>query len=62
MLFGTIANQAFSIYSNQWLSEWADHQNSSVPATRDLYLGVYGALGIAQCKLNFIEIHCLCGK
>lgn len=53
VLLGTIANQAFSIYSNTWLAEWADHPNSNDPATRDLYLGVYGGLGIAQGELKF---------
>lgn len=49
-LVGTAGHQAFSVYSNTWLSEWADRPDSGVPSTRDLYLGVYGALGIAQCK------------
>lgn len=53
VLIGTIANQAFAIYSNTWLADWADDEESNDPATRDLYLGVYGALGIAQCKYNF---------
>lgn len=53
VLIGTIGNQAFSIYSNTWLAEWADHPNSNEPATRDLYLGVYGGLGIAQAVTLF---------
>lgn len=48
-LIGTIGNQAFSIYSNTWLSEWSDREDRGEPSIRDLYLGVYGALGIAQC-------------
>lgn len=48
VLIGTIGNQAFSIYSNTWLSDWADDPTSIEPSRRDLYLGVYGALGIAQ--------------
>lgn len=45
-----ISNQAFSVYSNTWLSEWSEDTNSSVPHVRDMYLGVYGALGILQSK------------
>ncbi|KAG4074217.1 hypothetical protein HA402_015520 [Bradysia odoriphaga] len=57
MLVGAIGNQAFSIYSNIWLSDWANDKNSTIPATRDLYLGVYGALGFLQiitlCATSF---------
>lgn len=47
--------QGFSIGSNLWLSVWSDDQeiivNGSVnTAKRDMYLGVYGALGIGQGK------------
>lgn len=60
VLIGTIANQAFSIYSNTWLGEWADHPTANEPATRDLYLGVYGALGVAQGTfIYFIQINCV---
>lgn len=45
-------NIAAAIYSNVWLSEWSDDMNE-VNTTldtnqRDLRLGVYGALGLAQ--------------
>lgn len=50
MLIGTIGNQAASIYSNTWLADWADDKTSNDPARRDVYLGVYGALGVAQGK------------
>lgn len=47
-LFGTIIHQSFSVYANTWLSEWSGHPDANEPEIRDLYLGVYGALGVAQ--------------
>ncbi|XP_066291270.1 multidrug resistance-associated protein 1-like isoform X6 [Branchiostoma lanceolatum] len=49
------AQNAASIYSNIWLSEWSNDQpiNGTQDAgLRDLRLGVYGALGIAQGLLT----------
>nr|QST14986.1 ABCC1-2 protein [Diaphanosoma celebensis] len=43
-----VVYQGFSMYSNIWLSEWSGAENSTQPAIRDLYLGVYGALGLGQ--------------
>ncbi|XP_018568578.1 multidrug resistance-associated protein 1 isoform X9 [Anoplophora glabripennis] len=45
--------QGFSIGSNVWLGVWANDSSLNVNGTvntarRDLYLGVYGALGIGQ--------------
>ncbi|XP_049764041.1 multidrug resistance-associated protein 1 isoform X1 [Schistocerca cancellata] len=44
--------QAFSIGTNIWLSVWSNDAdyvaNTSDTAKRDLYLGVYGALGFGQ--------------
>lgn len=50
--------QGFSIGSNVWLSEWSDASTAAVNGTlssgdRDMYLGVYGALGLGQGKSNF---------
>lgn len=47
--------QSFSIGSNVWLSAWSTDKEIVVNGTtnaakRDLYLGVYGALGIGQGK------------
>ncbi|XP_078610229.1 multidrug resistance-associated protein 1-like isoform X14 [Branchiostoma floridae x Branchiostoma japonicum] len=45
------AQNAASIYSNIWLSEWSNDQpinGTQDIAKRDLRLGVYGALGVAQ--------------
>jgi len=45
-----IANHAFSVAANFWLSEWSnDAENAMVSMEqRDMRLGVYGALGLAQ--------------
>lgn len=50
IIIGGIANQASSVYSSMWLSDWSADVNNSVPHIRDMYLGVYGGLGIAQCN------------
>jgi ATP-binding cassette subfamily C (CFTR/MRP) protein 1 len=54
-IFFNLVFQAFSIGSNVWLSEWSDDKNIFLNETvdeskRDLYLGVYGALGVGQGK------------
>lgn len=57
--------QSFSIGSSVWLSVWSNDQNQTNgnntldTAKRDMYLGVYGALGFGQgmfpyCVLIFI--------
>lgn len=46
-----IANQVIQVYSNTWLSQWSAHPEANSPEIRDLYLGVYGALGFGQGKL-----------
>lgn len=45
--------QSFSIGSNIWIAVWSDDNttvvnNTADPAKRDLYVGVYGALGLGQ--------------
>ncbi|KAK7866924.1 hypothetical protein R5R35_001662 [Gryllus longicercus] len=44
--------QAFSIGSNMWLSRWStdlpDDGTGQEASKRDMYLGVYGALGVGQ--------------
>ena len=49
--------QMFSIGSNVWLSKWSNDNETVINGTanvykRDLYLGVYGALGIGQGKFT----------
>ena len=31
-----------------WLSAWSDRASNQTTAERDMYLGVYGGLGVAQ--------------
>lgn len=55
--------QGFSIGSNLWLSVWSDDQEIVVNGTtntakRDMYLGVYGALGIGQGKFSNDHFAC----
>ncbi|XP_077284669.1 multidrug resistance-associated protein 1-like [Arctopsyche grandis] len=52
-IFGNLVYQGFSIGSNIWLSVWSADEDLVVDgvqdeAKRDLYLGVYGGLGIGQ--------------
>ncbi|KAJ8982895.1 hypothetical protein NQ317_004325 [Molorchus minor] len=51
--------QAFSIGSNVWLGVWADDRDLIVNGTtdtakQDMYLGVYGALGIGQVMCSVL--------
>lgn len=51
--------QTFTVGANLWLSVWSeDEQASTDISKRNLYLGVYGTLGVLQvqmesCHLNF---------
>ncbi|KZC08998.1 Multidrug resistance-associated protein 1 [Dufourea novaeangliae] len=50
--------QGFSIGSNSWLSVWSndnltDDNNTFDRAKQDLYLGVYGGLGLGQALASF---------
>ncbi|XP_071454824.1 multidrug resistance-associated protein 1 isoform X2 [Hetaerina americana] len=40
--------QGFSIGSNFWLSAWSNDNTTVQSSRRDMYLGVYGALGVGQ--------------
>ncbi|KAL5281109.1 ABCC2.2 family protein [Megaselia abdita] len=59
-LFFSIAYQVFQIYSNLWLTEWSnDAEASNDHSKRDMYIGVYGALGLGQAisiYLSFLLI------
>ncbi len=49
-----LLNNVASIGANLWLSDWSDQEypNNTMPSSdRDLRLGVYGALGLAQGKV-----------
>lgn len=52
---GSIAHQALSIFSNNWLSDWSAHPDANEPAIRDLYLGVYGGLGVLTGAVLFLS-------
>lgn len=59
-LFLNLVFQGFSIGSNVWLTVWSA-DNLTVDgvmntARRDMYLGVYGALGIGQGKSKKISV------
>lgn len=55
ILFGIIAHQGMSIFGNNWLSQWSSHPQANEPDTRDLYLGVYGGIGVLQATLLFLS-------
>lgn len=50
--------QGFSIGSNIWLSRWStDERASNDTSVRDMYLGVYGALGFGQGTLTVVRLN-----
>lgn len=54
--------QALSIGSNVWLSIWSDDNmtiaNNTIDiAKQDMYLGVYGALGLGQGMFLYIDFY-----
>ena len=55
-----VANNAASIYSNVWLSEWSNDADNAINGTidekqRDMRLGVYGALGLTQGEFTILK-------
>uniref|UniRef100_A0ABM0GWV9 Multidrug resistance-associated protein 1-like n=1 Tax=Saccoglossus kowalevskii TaxID=10224 RepID=A0ABM0GWV9_SACKO len=52
-------NTAFAIRTNFWLARWSQEptiNGTQDPSKRDLYLGVYGALGICQAILAYSHL------
>jgi len=50
-----ILNNIASVYANFWLSDWSNDKpinGTFDPQTRDMRLGVYGALGMSQGKIS----------
>ena len=48
--------QTFTVGANLWLSVWSEDQEASTDASkRNLYLGVYGALGLLQVSCFFVS-------
>ncbi|XP_071455080.1 multidrug resistance-associated protein 1-like [Hetaerina americana] len=43
-----IVSQAFSVGSNLWLSAWSNDNTTIESSRRDMYLTVYGVLGVGQ--------------
>lgn len=41
------------MYANTWLSDWSADVDNVLPHKRDMYLGVYGAMGILQTVFQF---------
>lgn len=53
-----IVYQGFAVGNSIWLAQWSSDENIVINGTtdtkkRDIYLGVYGALGIGRSKYNF---------
>uniref|UniRef100_A0A182NES5 ABC-type glutathione-S-conjugate transporter n=1 Tax=Anopheles dirus TaxID=7168 RepID=A0A182NES5_9DIPT len=54
VLFSAI-NQGSGIYSNIWLTDWSEDKEAATDTSvRDMYLGVYGALGGVQSIALFL--------
>ncbi|GAB0099313.1 multidrug resistance-associated protein 1 [Sergentomyia squamirostris] len=54
-IFLNMVFQGFSIGSNIWLARWSTDPNAgNDTGTRDMYLGVYGALGAGQAILMLV--------
>lgn len=55
-LIFSLISQGFQIGTNTWLSRWSEepkNANGTIDtSTRNMYLGVYAALGVGQCKLH----------
>jgi len=49
-----IMNHSCSVAANFWLSDWSNDANNATVSMeqRDMRLGVYGALGLAQGELT----------
>ncbi|KAF2361957.1 ABC transporter-like [Trinorchestia longiramus] len=47
-VFFYVGSQACMVASNMWLSRWSEDETSNDPGRRDMYLGVYGGLGVGQ--------------
>ena len=56
IIFLYLLNNVAAIGANLWLSDWSDDiamNGTQDAAQRDMRLGVYGALGLAQGKTSF---------
>ena len=55
-VFFYVVSQSCTVGSNVWLSIWSSDNTTSEPSVRDMYLGVYGALGIGQGEFALINV------
>lgn len=54
ILLSKVTIEGCSVGSNIWLAEWSGVVNGT-DATRDLYLGIYGAIGAGKAVLTLIS-------
>ncbi|EDV20619.1 uncharacterized protein TRIADDRAFT_50946 [Trichoplax adhaerens] len=54
ILISRVAIEGCSVGSNVWLAEWSGIVNAT-DATRDLYLGVYGAIGASKAVVTLLS-------
>lgn len=45
--------QVFAVLSSLWLTQWSEESEEVQRNSQDYYLGIFGGLGIGQCKLQF---------
>ncbi|XP_071454835.1 multidrug resistance-associated protein 1-like [Hetaerina americana] len=45
--------QSFAVSSNFWLAYWSSDESNAVPERRNMYLGIYGTLGLGQAITSF---------
>lgn len=53
-----VSSEGCLVGSRVWLAMWSSDPDTST-STRDIYLGVYGALGFAQAMLVLVSAVCL---
>ncbi|XP_065643858.1 multidrug resistance-associated protein 1-like isoform X2 [Hydra vulgaris] len=58
LCFGLIT-EGFSLSSRVWLAEWSSDKNV-LEKTRNMYLGIYGALGIGQGLSSWLQAYIIC--
>ena len=51
--------QGFSLGSNIWLSEWSTDPRATEESVRNMYLAVYGTLGIFQAFFIMAAVSCV---
>ncbi|XP_046388552.1 multidrug resistance-associated protein 1-like [Ischnura elegans] len=49
----SLIHQGFAVGSNFWLAYWSSDASNFIPDRRNMYLGIYGALGLGQAITSF---------